>query len=344
MKEKNRKFDLIIPLIAGALIFLSKGLDYFKLSLVSDISFIVGLLLLSIISGIFIFRSYKPISDFYRKIWKGKNNFIIFLCEKKKFSIITFLFFFNEFIMLAILILAVFLLKGYYDVLIKLPQFFITDWFTAIILLIFSSFGLLLAILFILASMRFRIKKETLLVYLEEKLKNTKKENDFNDFLSEYSSRLVSLSEDYKGSIETYHSLRFVECYIDSFFYLPSLKLKTKKELIIRYIHKSIKGTYVDIITTLKEVDKIIKGKCKKEYSSLKEYLMEIYDFKDKDLFSMLRSMSLTKFDKVKNFILAHDEILVFLFKLICWSILVIIAFKFSNFGDRLIEIAKVFS
>jgi len=347
MKEKNRKFDiaLIIGLIGTVLIFLSHGFNYFKLSLVFNIFFSVGFTLISIASAMYTFRFYKQISNFYHKILKGKNKLIIFLCKNKQFSIITFLFFLNNLIMLSILILALFLLKGCYDIVIKLPQFFISNWFTAIILFILASFSLFLAILFILASLRFQIKREILLVYLEEKLKNTKKENDFNDFLYEYSSRLFYLYKDYEDDIEKYNSLRFVKCYINSFFYLPSLKLKTKKELIIRYISKSIKGTYVDMIITLKKVDRIIKSKCKIEYLSLRGYFMNIYDFKDKDLFSMLRSISLTKFDKIKNFILTHNEILVLLLKLLYLVIFIILAlvFKFSNFGNTLIKIVEAF-
>jgi hypothetical protein len=307
------------------------------------ISFILGFLLLSILSIIIILKIYTKIKEFYNKLWNGQNNVIILLCEKKKFGIISFLFFLNDLIMLVILIFALFILKGYYDVISIIYPIFVNDWFSASILFLLSSVGAFMASIFILASTKFQIKNSHLLVYLKNKLMSTKNQKDFNDFVTQFSQKLVYLSNNYREHVENYYSLRFTESYIKHFFFLPSLKLEMKKDLIINYIYIS-DDTYVDLITALNNVDKIIRSKCKNEYDLLIEYLKSVYEFNDKSLFNMLRSLSITNFDKIKKFILTHDEILVFLFKITLAVILIILAFKFSDIGEKLIEIVKIFN
>ncbi len=344
MRNKIKKDKILVILLAIAivLILLSKFLDYYKIILASNISFLFGFLFILIMGIMTANKIYKSIKCFYNRIWDGKNIFIKYLCKKKQFQVIVFLFVLNELLRLGLLIIGIFAIVSYYRISIVLLQSFKTDWFSAITLFIILSFSFYLTILIIIASIKFELKNSNILVYLDEQLKASKNVEDFDNFLFEYSNRLVKLSNNYKEHVETYYSLRFTECYIKNFFYLPTLEMKIKKDLVIEHISKALNGTYVNIITAVKEIDNIIKSKCEEDYETIKNYLMKIHDIKEDELFSILEGICLTKFDKIKKFILAHDEILVFLFKLICFGIILTLAIRFPDVSNRIIEMTNI--
>lgn len=336
--DKIQYILIVLASLFSLIAFISK---HYNVSVLYQISILIALALFSLVSMIYLNKTIKILTKLYNRIWNGQNKMIKFLSKKKFFKTIISLFIINDFLMLGFFILAVFISVSYYKILKNIVSFFISNWYTASIILITSTFGFYLAILLFLTTSKLTLKSSDIMIYLEYLLKNSKNLRDFDDYLGEYLNRINSLSSDYKDHIETYYSLRFVQAYMGNFLFLPSQSLKDKKQLITEFINQTKRKPYSSFIISLMNIDKKIKKKFAEEYSSVKNYLCNIYDSKNEDLFLLLKDINMSKFDKIKKFLLSNNEILVFIIKSVGLILILFIAVKYSDLAELIIQFIK---
>ncbi|MBD3249670.1 hypothetical protein GF336_06520, partial [Candidatus Woesearchaeota archaeon] len=338
---------IICLLFGSALLFLSKLFQLYNHQIIYRVMLLMGFATFSFVAGIGLYSIHLRIMDFNEKLKEGENKFFQLLFKNQYFWQISLLSKLSVFLRLFFIILGlVFLLEliGFFPKFFSMVQI---NWFLAFLSLIPNIFLAYLGFLLFLTSIKSELDDDCFMIYIEKQLTTSRTNEEFNIYLPEYAKRLKFLSDYHKEHLETYYSLKFMEFYIKNFFYLPSLDLTTKKHLI-KNVHKSLKGNYVNTISTLCEIDKVVRKKSERKYQNLILYLQEVYNFKGGKLFSILNNVCLTKKDKIKKFILAHDEITAFIIKSICGIILisvaVLISIQFPAIGNKILEFANTFS